>query len=86
MCKYLCPLGKQQIEASFSARGEACSARSRLNLNLRTWSKMFVSFNLAMGQVVGKLLGWFAGSGLGLKRKGFHLGRFLPRLKTKVTQ
>jgi len=62
----LCPLGKQQIEASFSARGEANSARSRLNLNLRMWSKMFVSFNLAMGRDVGKLLGRFAGSGLGL--------------------
>jgi hypothetical protein len=29
----------------------------RLNFNLRTWSKIFVSFNLVMGQVVGKLMG-----------------------------
>ncbi len=57
MCKYLCPLGKQQIEASFSARGEANSARSRLNLNLRMWSKMFVSFNFSYGSGCWEALG-----------------------------
>jgi hypothetical protein len=29
----------------------------RLNFNLHTWSKIFINFNLAMGQVVGKLMG-----------------------------
>jgi len=67
MGKPLCPLGKQQNTTSFLARGAAVSARGFcLNLNLRTWSKMLVSFNLALGWVVGKLLGRFAEPDLGL--------------------
>jgi hypothetical protein len=62
-----------------SARG------SNFRSNLRTWSKMFVSFNLAMGQVVGKLLGQSARSNLVFKSKGFCFGRFMPKPKLKET-
>jgi hypothetical protein len=67
----LCPLGVQKAEACFSAQGVAGSGclieGSRLNLNLRTWNKIFVSLNLAVGRVIGKLLGRLAGFDLGLK-------------------
>jgi hypothetical protein len=36
--------------------------------------------------VIAKLLGRVAGSGLGLKRKGFRLGRFSSRPKPKASQ
>jgi hypothetical protein len=84
--KPLRPLGKKKLVIGFSARGAVGSTRgSNFRLNLRTWSKLFVSFNLAMGRVVGKLLGWSAGSGLGLKSKGFCLGRIMPKPKLKET-
>jgi hypothetical protein len=38
-----------------------------------------------MGQVVGKLLGQSAGSGMGPKIEGFSLGRFMPKPKLNET-
>jgi hypothetical protein len=64
-------LGKKKMHVVYSARGPAC-----LNSNLRTWTKMLLSFKLAMGR--------FAGSGSGLKQKGFWLGHFLPKIKIKA--
>jgi hypothetical protein len=50
MAKSLCLLGKQQTPTCCFARGKLASAKgSSFNLNLRTWSKMLVGFNLAMG-------------------------------------
>jgi hypothetical protein len=70
----LCPLGNQQVDACLS---------SCLNLNLCTWSKIFVSFKLALGRVFKKFLGCLAGSDLGFKRKGFWLGLVCRRLNPK---
>jgi hypothetical protein len=74
------PLGKKMMHAVYSTRGPA-----RLNSNLRMWTRMLLNFNLAMGRVLGNVLGRFAGSGSGLKRKGFRLDRFLPKIKTKAS-
>jgi hypothetical protein len=73
------PLGKKKVHAVYSARGP-----SRLNSNLRTWTKMLLSFKLALCWALGNLLGRVAGSGLGLKQKGLQLGCFLPKIKTKA--
>jgi len=74
------PLGKKKKHVVYSARGP-----SRLNSNLRTWTGMLLSFKLALGRALGNLMGWFAGSGSGLKRKGLRLGCFLPKMKTKAS-
>jgi hypothetical protein len=46
---------------------------------------MLLGFKMAMGRVLENLLGRFARSGSGLKRKGFWLDRFLPKIKTKAS-
>lgn len=74
------PLGKKKNHAIHSARG-ASSPRS----NLCTWIRLLVDFNLTLGRVIGKLLGCSAGFGLGPKRRGVRLGRFLPKPKSKVS-
>jgi hypothetical protein len=80
------PSGKKKFEASIFAQGSTGSTRgTNIRLNLHTWSKLFVRFNLAMGQVVGKLLGWSARSGLGHKINGFHLGQFTSKCNLKET-
>jgi hypothetical protein len=66
------PLGKKKTQAIHSPRG---ATTAHLNSNMHSWVQIIVSFNLAMGQVVG--------SGRGLKRKGVRLSRFLPRPKPK---
>lgn len=76
------PLGKKSIHAFHFARGVTTA---RLTLNLCASILMFVSFNLSMGQAVGKLLGRFAGSDWGLKRKRARLAQFLPKPKLKAT-
>jgi hypothetical protein len=82
--KLLHQLGKKNLEAGLFVRGSAGSARkTNSRLNLLTWSKLFVRFNLVVGWVAGKLLGWFVGFGLGHKIKGFRLGRFMPKPKFK---
>jgi hypothetical protein len=73
------PLGKKK-HVVYSARGP-----SRLNSNLHTWTRMLLSFKLALGRALGNLLGRFAGSGSGLKWKGLRLGCFLPKIKTKAS-
>jgi hypothetical protein len=75
-----CPLGKKKMHDVYSARGPSC-----LNSNLCTLTRMLLSFKLALGRVLGNLLGRFAGSRSGLKRKGFRLGCFLPKIKTKAS-
>jgi hypothetical protein len=56
--KLLRPLGKKNLKAGLFVRGLAGSARmTNSRLNLRTWSKMLVRFNLVVGRVFGKLLG-----------------------------
>jgi hypothetical protein len=74
--KLMRPLGKKNLEVGLFVRGSAGSAKmTNSRLNLRTWSKLLVRFNLVVGRVVGKLLGPFVGFGLGHKIKGFRLGR-----------
>jgi hypothetical protein len=70
--KLLRPLGKKNLEASLSVQGSAGSARkTNSRLNLCTWSKLLVKFNLDVG--------WVVGFGLGHKIKGFPLGWFIPK-------
>jgi hypothetical protein len=66
------PLGKKSFQ------------RSNLKFeisNLRTCSKLVIGFNMVMGQAARKLLGRIARSGMGRKRTGLRLGRFLPKSK-----
>jgi hypothetical protein len=74
------PLGKKKMHAVYSARGPSC-----LNSNLCTWTRMLLSFNLALGRALGSLLGRFAWSGSGVKRKGLRLGCFMSKIKTKAS-
>jgi hypothetical protein len=74
------PLGKKKMHDVYFARGP-----SHLNSNLRTWTRMLLSFKLALGGALGNLLGWFARSGSGLKWKGLRLGCFLLKIKTKAS-
>jgi hypothetical protein len=75
-----CRSGNQQPIVCPFAQGVAGSVcfkwRKILNLNLnrRTWRKIFVSFKLAMGRVFGKHLGSLVVFGLGLRPKGLRLG------------
>jgi hypothetical protein len=67
----ICPLGKKLLSHSnlkfeFSKR--------------RTWRKLGNGFNLALGRAVKNILDCFVGTGLGHKRSGFRLARFLPKL------
>jgi len=70
------PLGKKETHVTHFARG---TKPAHLNSNLRAWIKLYVSFNRVLGWAVGKLLGRSAGSGMGSKRRGVRLGRFLPK-------
>jgi hypothetical protein len=73
-------LSKKKMHAVYFARGP-----SRLNSNLRTWTRMLLSFKLALSRALGNLLGRFARFGSGLKQKGLWLGCFLPKIKTKAS-
>jgi hypothetical protein len=69
--RVICPLGKKLL--------------SHLNLKFefskcRTWRKLGNGSNLALGRVVRNILDRFVGTGLGRKRSGFRLARFLPKL------
>jgi hypothetical protein len=69
----ICPLGKKLLSHSnlkfdFSKR--------------RTWRMLGNGSNLALGQAVRNILDHFVGTGLGRKRLGFRLARFLPKLLT----
>jgi len=46
------PLGKKKKHVVYSARGP-----SHLNSNLHTWTRMLLSFKLALGRALGNLLG-----------------------------
>jgi hypothetical protein len=64
----LYPLGKRKkSHASHSIRG---AIPGNLNSNLHTWFQMFLGFNLAMGQTIGKILGHAAGPVWALSAEG----------------
>jgi hypothetical protein len=68
------PLGKKSLR------------RSNLKFeisNLHTWSRLVIGFNMVLGRVARKFLGWIIRFGLGRKRIGLRLGRFL--LKSVVS-
>jgi hypothetical protein len=66
------PLGKKPLR------------RSNLKFeisNLCTWSKLVIVFNKVLGRAARKFLGRIRRFGLGRKRNGLRLGRFLPKSK-----
>jgi hypothetical protein len=69
------------IDRSFCPPGKKSLAHPNLNFKIskrRTWRKLVIGSNLALGRAVRKLLARFVGTGLG-HRSGFRLARLFPK-------
>jgi hypothetical protein len=69
--RLICPLGKKLLSHS--------NLKFEFSKRL-TWRKLGIRSNLALGRAVRNILDCFVGTGLGRKRSGFRLARFLLKL------
>jgi hypothetical protein len=78
------PIALLDFDRQLRPQGKKIISRSNLKfeiLKMRTWSKLGIGFNLALGWAVRKFLDRFVGSRLGQKLYGFRMARLILKHK-----